>query len=166
MLQCDSYLINRNTLALEPVFVDGYRTRIITKHGVYLSKMSIVSLLEESCIRNASTFDGRIKAIRKFMEYLQKTPLLIDTEEEVAAFPTLSHIHPECVWIFNHHFHVNVLSGNTSEVVFDNGMSLQVKVSKHVLNNQQQRMYSMMEVYRSKRRNMMIYKERPRTLQK
>ncbi|WP_019415073.1 competence protein ComK [Paenisporosarcina sp. TG20] len=164
MLQCDSYLIDRDTLALVSVFVDGYRTRIMTRHGVYHSKMSIEYLLEESCIRNASTFDGRIRAIRKIMEYPKKTPLLIDTEEEVGAFPTLSSIHVECVWIFNHHFHVNVLSCNTSEVVFDNGMSLQVKTSKHVLINQQQRLYSTMEVYRSKRRNM-IYIERPRTVQ-
>jgi len=158
-LKCDSYLINHETLALEPVFVDGYQSRIVTVHGVYLSKMSIKSLLEEACIRFASTFDGRIKAIRKLMEYQHKPPLLINPGE-VGAVPTISHTRQECVWLFNDHFQVKMLSRNKSEIVFSNGYSIQVDVSKHVLLRQQQRLYSALEVFRSSNRKE-LYIEKP-----
>jgi len=151
MLQCDSYFINQDTLTLEPVFVNGFQSRIGTMHGVYYSKMSIKDLLEEVCIRYASTFDGRIQAIRKFMDYRHKTPLII-VPEEVGAVPTISHLHAECVWLFNHYYEINVISRNVSEIIFSNGYSIQVNVSKHVLVKQQQRLYSTMEAFRAMHR--------------
>ena len=87
MLQCDSYLINHDTLVLEPFFVNGYQSRIVTMHGIHYSKMSTKLLLEAACLRHASTFDGRIQAIRQLTGYKHKTPLLI-IPEEVGAFPT------------------------------------------------------------------------------
>jgi len=150
-LRCDSYLINQDTLALEPVFVGDYQSRIVTMHGVYHSKMSNKSLLEEVCIRYASTYEGRIRAVRKFMGYRHKTPLLI-VPEEVGAVPTISPSHAECVWLFNQHFEIKVLSRNMSEVIFSNGYSIQVNVSKHVLLKQQERLYSTMEAFRSMQR--------------
>ena len=159
-MQCDLYLINQDTLALEPVFVSGFRSRIVTTHGVYHSKMSIKSFLDEACIRYASTFEGRIRAIRKLMKYTHKPPLLINPEE-VGAVPTVSHKHAECVWLFNHHYQVKVLSHNMPEVMFSNGYSIQVNVSQHVLINQQQRLYSAMEAYRSMHRRKQIYIEKP-----
>ena len=120
-------------------------------HGVYYSKKSIKYLLEEVCIRYASTFDGRIRAIQKFMDYRHKTPLII-VPEEVGAVPTISHLHAECVWLFNHYYEINVISRNVSEIIFSNGYSIQVNVSKHVLVKQQQRLYSTMEAFRSMNR--------------
>ncbi|WP_075618308.1 competence protein ComK [Paenisporosarcina indica] len=162
MLQCDSYYINEDTLTLEPVFVDGFQSRIGTMHGVYYSKMSIRSLLEEACIRYASTFDGRIQAIQKFMEYRHKTPLLI-IPDTVGAVPTISHLQAECVWLFNHHYQINALSPNVSEIIFSNGYTIQVNVSKKVITKQQQRLYSTMEAYRSMHRKK-IYIEKSRTV--
>jgi len=163
MLRCNSYLINHDTLALEAVFVDGFKSRITTTHGVYYSKMSIKSLLEEACIRYGSTFDGRVQAIRLFFEYLHKTPLLINPGE-VGAFPTLSYLDPECVWLFNHHFQIKVLSANRSEVIFSTGHSVQVNVSKRVLIKQQQRLSNAMETFRSMHRNKEVYIEKPQTV--
>lgn len=163
MLRCNSYLINEDTLALESIFVDGFKSRITTTHGLYYSKMSKESLLEEACIRYGSTFDGRIQAIRKFFEYLHKTPLLINPEA-VGAFPTLSYLDAECVWLFNHHFQIKVLSANRSEVIFSTGHSIQVNVSKRVLIKQQQRLSIAMETFRSMHRNKVAYIEKPHTV--
>lgn len=159
-MQCNSYLINQDTLALELVFVDGFRSRIVTMQGIYYSKMSKESLLEKACIRYGSAFDGRIQAIRMFLEYRHKTPLLIDPEE-VGAFPTISYLHPECVWLFSHHFQIKVLSAYRSEVIFSNGYSIQVNVSKHVLIKQQQRLSTAMEAFRSIYRNKVAYIAKP-----
>ena len=91
---------------LEPFFTDGYNSKILTKKGIRYSKMTVRELLEEACLRYASTFEGRMKATRIFMKYYRKTPLIIDPNE-IGAVPTMSYEHLDCVWLFNHHFLVD-----------------------------------------------------------
>jgi len=141
----DSNLINRRALALESVFTNGNKSKITTTHGIHYSKMSVLDLLNNACMRYASTLEGRMKAIKEIMNYYHKTPVLINPNE-FGAFPTLSYKDVECVWIFNHHFYVNELGNGMSQIVFDNGIHMTVNVSKNVLLKQQQRLHTALSI--------------------
>ena len=141
-----SKMINDQTLLLESVFKGKAKTRIVTTHGIYYSEESILNLLEDACNRFASTLEGRIKALKKLMDYSVKTPLLIDPNK-FGAFPTMSYRHVECVWIFNHPFHVEEVSKGKSLVTFLNGISVIVHASKHVLLKQHQRLHTSLNIY-------------------
>lgn len=147
MKRCDSNLIDKHTLMLESIFTGVFKSRIITTHGVYLSKMSVNQLLGFACIRFASTLEGRIQAIKKLMNYSIKTPILIDPNE-IGAFPTRSYKNIECVWIFNHHFEIESLGKGKSQITFSNGMSFYLNVSKNVLLKQKQRLHTTIGTYR------------------
>ena len=145
MKEKDSKLINRRVLALESVFTNGNKSKITTTHGIHYSKMSVLELLNDACMRYASTLEGRMKAIREVMNYYHKTPVLINPNE-FGAFPTISYKDVECVWIFNHHFDVNELGNGKSQIVFDNGIHVTVKASKNVLLKQQQRLHTAINI--------------------
>lgn len=145
MKEKDSKMINRRALALESVFTNGYKSKITTTHGIHYSKMSALELLNNACMRYASTLEGRMKAIKAIMNYCHKTPVLINPDE-FGAFPTLSYKNVECIWIFNHHFYVNELGEGISQIVFDNGMHMTVKASKNVLLKQQQRLHTAINI--------------------
>lgn len=148
----NSNLINKETLLLEPVFIDKVKTRIFTIHGIYYSNKSPLELLENACILYASTFEGRQKALRKLMNYSVKPPLLIEPPG-LGAFPTMSYRRVECVWIFNHPFYVDELEKGKSIVHFMNGTSVTVHTSKNVLLKQHQRLHTSLNIYSMNHRN-------------
>lgn len=151
-IKSNSKLIDSQTLMLEPVFKDKIKTRIVTTHGTYYSEESTLNLLEDACNRFASTIEGRLKALRKLMNYLVKTPLLIEPNQ-FGAFPTMSYRHVECVWIFNHPFYVEEVSKEKSMVHFSNGISIPVNASKHILLKQHQRLHTSLNIYGIHHRN-------------
>ena len=147
LLNCDSNWIDNQALSLESVFTGDYKSKITTTHGIYYSCLTVHDLLNRACIRYASTMEGRIQATSIFMNYPKKTSILIEPTE-IGAFPTMSYQHAECVWLFNHHFHVEELDKGKSRVTFRNGTSLIVHVSKHVLLKQQHRLHFTLDTYR------------------
>lgn len=133
---------------LVSVFTEGNKSKIITTHGTYYSKMSVLDLLDKACIRFASTMEGRMDATRIFMKFPRKTPIVIKPGE-IGAFPTMSYKKLECVWFFNHLFEIEELEKGKSRVTFRDGTSTMVHVSKHVLEKQQHRLHFTLETYRN-----------------
>ena len=145
MLNCDSYLIDGRVLALKSVFTGEYHSEIITTHGTYFSKLTTTNLLDQACLHNLSTREGRINAVSTVMNYSKKTPFII-APNEIGVFPTESPKNPDCVWIFNHRLNVEEVAKGKSVVTFMDGTSIQVKVSKNVILKQKQRLHTLMSI--------------------
>lgn len=144
---CDSYLIDRRTLAVENFFDGVHKTKITTKDGVFYSKKSATNLLDKACKFYASTMQGRVNATRETMKFHHKTPFII-IPLLVGVFPTTSPENINCVWIFNHPFEVEELSKGKSRVKFRSGESIIVSVSKYILEKQQLRLHTSLSTYK------------------
>lgn len=147
MRKCDSYFIDESVLAIEPVFIGDYHSKITTTHGEVYSKLTPYRLLDKACMRYLSTMSGRKQAASKLLNFQNKTPIMIEPYA-IAAFPTLSSSRLECVWIFNHRFTVLELGKGRSEIIFNEGTSITVNVSKHTLLKQQLRLHTLIDMYR------------------
>lgn len=147
LLTCDSYLINDETLALEPFFIGKIRTKIIMIDGIRYSEESPIRLLEKACLRYGSTKQGRIDAVKEKMNYMHRTPLII-TPFSVGALPTVSSENLSCVWIFNHPFTIEELEKGKSAVKLLNGEIIIVPVSKHSLLNQKNKLHSALNMFK------------------
>lgn len=159
LFTCDSYLLDEEALALEPFFNGYLQSRIFRTDGVYYSKESTTSLLEKACLRYGSSKQGRIDAVKRKMEYMQRTPLII-IPYTVGAFPTVSSKHLSCVWIFNQPFTVRELGKGKSEIQLLNGKGIVVDVSKHTILNQKNKLHSalhMFEKFRSTQQSAVKY---------
>lgn len=49
-----------------------------------------LEIIHVNCYRGFATYDGRVKAVQKYLLYKHKVPILIYERAEIAAFPTHS----------------------------------------------------------------------------
>jgi competence protein ComK len=133
-------LIGPATMALYPAYHERYRTTILDRSGEKIfSEKSIMELLDEACMLNGASYDGRVKAVRHVFPYFKKTPLMISKEPCIFAFPTMSPQHYECTWLFCMHIEDFTHSHDKTYVHFKNGCALEVDCSIKVLHTQRER---------------------------
>lgn len=142
--RCD--LIDLQTLALEPTFLDGNQSKITKKCGVYYSVKTPLELIDEACMRYASTMEGRIQAVGRVLNF-KKPPFLI-APFDFGVFPTMSPNRLDCVWIFNHPFEIVKVDKQKSRLEFRNDVSIPVNVSVYTIRQQQQRLHMITDFYR------------------
>lgn len=88
----------------------------------------------------ASTYEGWIKANRHNLKQRKKMPILI-SNDGVAAFPTNSPSHPDCIWIFNHDYRTEKTSPDKTRIICEKyGTTLELDISIHTLGKQRTRM--------------------------
>lgn len=150
-MDCDSNFITKQTLAIVPIFTGQYQSEIITLDGFFQSEISAFNLINNACIRYGSTMDGRVKAVKALLSFNQKTPFII-APFDISVFPTISAKHPECMYIFNHHFQIKELEKGKSRLTFFDGTTLDIPCSKYALHKQQLRLHSLLDTYRRNHR--------------
>lgn len=147
MKQLDENLIDQSVLFIVSSFENGYKSKIVKKDGVFYSSYSALTLINRACMLYASTYEGRVKATRHNLQQHKKTTLLI-SEDGLAAYPTKSPNHSECVWIFNQDYRIESLTPTTSRLIYDQyQVSVEVNVSMHTLQKQRTRMHEMLYYY-------------------
>ncbi|WP_252502048.1 competence protein ComK [Sporosarcina sp. Marseille-Q4943] len=147
----DSLLLDYRALALRSAFSTDYLSEIITTHGTYYSKMSPIELLEEACLRHHSSKRGRKEAAKKLLKFHKKPPFLIS--DDVAVFPTMSSIHPECTWIFSHFFEEELIAKEETKIKFHDGTEVIVPVSLYTVQQQKLKVLALLShVQQSKRK--------------
>jgi len=128
------YEINDETVAIIPI--DSSKTKVIELTKEYVIPQSTFEILEENCEYYGSTYDGRIKAAQKILNFSYKIPLLIEESEKIIFFPTKSSYSEDCCWI-NHNFvKTREKSGKKTKVMFENGVEEEFNISKLSFENQ------------------------------
>lgn len=155
---CDSYLLDHRALALKSVYTDGFKSKIITTHGIYFSKLSAEDLLDKACIRYFSTKKGREQASRLLLKYIQKPPFLI-SNVDIGVAPTAASRNFDCVWIFNHRCTVKEVAKGQSIVTFVDGTSISVNASKHTISRQLHRLHTLLSYAHTIHRERELYIE-------
>ncbi|AQQ54468.1 competence protein ComK [Planococcus lenghuensis] len=150
MKKCDSEFIDHNTLAVTALFTHGMRSRIYTRNGIRDSALTPLQLIDRACMRYASTYEGRVAAIRYSLDLHKKTPVLI-SPNDLGAFPTMSPKHLECAWIFNHEFMLEPAEMQT-RLIFEQNISVTLNVSMHTIKKQKSRLYEILYFYSKDRR--------------
>lgn len=129
-----NYEINEETMALIPI--NENHTRIIELKEEYIVKQSAFDILEENCIYYGSTYDGRIKAAQKMLNFSYKLPLLVEETEKLIFFPTKSSTSEDCCWINPEFVLKREKCGKEIYVEFKNGVREKFNISKLSFENQ------------------------------
>ncbi|KAB7707411.1 hypothetical protein F9802_06570 [Bacillus aerolatus] len=141
------YKISLRTMALVEQYHHDYNTIIYDEDGVYYSKQTVRSILEDACMRGFSTYEGRTKVARKLLNYIQKTPLLICLNKNICAFPTMSPNNYGCIWIIHHQVQNCQMKDRKLTVTFNNGTQLPLDCSLRVFKQQQERTSNCINYY-------------------
>ena len=128
------YEINDETVALIPI--NSSTTRVIELKEEYIVPQSTFNIMEENCEYYGSTYDGRVKAAQKILNFSYKLPLLVEETERIIFFPTKTSASNDCCWI-NHNFVTKrEKSGKNIKVQFQNGIIEEFNISKLSFENQ------------------------------
>ncbi|MBQ7137235.1 MAG: competence protein ComK [Bacilli bacterium] len=128
------YEINDETVAIIPI--DSSNTKIIELTKEYDVPQSTFEILEENCEYYGSTYNGRIKAAQKILNFSYKIPLLVEESGKIIFFPTRSSNAIDCCWI-NHNFvKKREKNGKQTKVMFSNGVEKTFNISKLSFENQ------------------------------
>ncbi|MEK4027843.1 MULTISPECIES: competence protein ComK [Bacillaceae] len=145
----ENYKITTNTMALVEEYHQDYNSIVYDKNGIYYTKQTVRSLLNEACIERISTYDGRIKAVRQRFPYRKKTPLVICLQQRICAFPTTSPDNYGCKWIFPYHIHMGTMKDGQLVASFKNGVQLTLSCSLYVFNRQRERTANCLNYFES-----------------
>nr|WP_275296792.1 competence protein ComK [Bacillus sp. REN10] len=128
-----------------------YNTIIHDANGVYCTRKTVKTLLNEACIERACTYEGRIEAIRAVTSYMKKTPLIICLVEKIYAFPIVGPNNYDCVWLFPENIVGVEEEGNGRLTVqFIDGTSISVNCSLRTFHTQKKRAVDSMHQFSSK----------------
>lgn len=128
------YEINEETIAIIPIGDNSTKVIELTKD--YVIQDLPFKIMEENCEYYGSTYEGRIKAAKKILNFSYKLPLLVEESEKIIFFPTKTCTDSECAWI-NHNFvKSREKCGKMTKVLFKNGVEMDLKISKLSFENQ------------------------------
>lgn len=128
------YEINDETIAMIPI--NSSTTKVIELTKEYDISQSTFEILEENCEYYGSTYEGRIKAAQKILNFSYKIPLLIEESERIIFFPTKSSNSKDCCWINHNYVKLREKCGKNTKVIFKNGIEKEFKISKLSFENQ------------------------------
>lgn len=135
----EDYEINKDTCALLSANHLDYATIVIeVNRKLYVKKTPMV-LIKTGCLDGGSTYDGRRLAMCYQTGAHNKVPIPINPIKGIYAYPTHSPKARECNWIFYHHVkhsQTHPKAPCKTIITFNNGISLTLDVSYHIIKKQ------------------------------
>lgn len=118
------------------------------RHGFFCG--TPVQWLDQMCIAHGSTYQGRIDAFRTLTGTVQKPAVMISEMTHQMFFPTVSSKSSDCIWLCAERiFSIRTKDDQHSLVLFMDGNTIELAVSKRTLNKQLSRCEKFLEIMRN-----------------
>lgn len=139
----DYYTINEQTMAILPAYHIEYESIVIEVDQTYYVKINPLKLIQENCLINGASYDGRRKSVIFLTGYSRCIPIPINPRHDIYVFPTHSPQNDQCSWIFFNHIQrvSRATNKNESVIHFKNGQDLTINISFHTLSKQNFRVF-------------------------
>lgn len=130
----NSYRINNKTLAVIPI--ENNKTKIYEIDDVVVVNRNSKKIIEDNCEYYGSSYEGRRKGTAELIGITHKSPIMIEESNNLVFFPTCSPRIKECAWISLNNIDNYSKYDNNSIIRFCNNLTLELKVSNKIINNQ------------------------------
>jgi len=130
------YKINEKTQALMKVDENYYRTKIIEEDGIKYSPLSPLKILDENCIMNGASLEGRTQTVKEILNSKSKLPIPVLLQKGIYMFPTTSAKNSNCIWLSYYQIKQYVQNGKQALVYLSDDKSIDVKTSWNQLDSQ------------------------------
>lgn len=129
-----NYEINEGTLA---ILAKNKKSLILEDDKKYVVDSLPFDVVDHSCKYFGSSYEGRKEGTKEILHINYKVPIIVDNSRNLIFFPTNSPISDDCSWLFLKSIK-SIKEGdfNTTDVIFNNGVSINIPVSKRTMDNQ------------------------------
>ena len=129
-----NYEINEGTLA---ILAKNKKSLILEDDKKYVVDSLPFDVVDHSCKYFGSSYEGRREGTKEILHINYKVPIIVDNSRNLIFFPTNSPISYDCSWLSLKSIK-SIKEGdfNTTDVIFNNGVSINIPVSKRTMDNQ------------------------------
>ena len=129
-----NYEINEGTLA---ILAKNRKSLILEDDKKYVVDSLPFDVVDHSCKYFGSSYEGRREGTKEILHINYKVPIIVDNSRNLIFFPTNSPISDDCSWLSLKSIK-SIKEGdfNTTDVIFNNGVSINIPVSKRTMDNQ------------------------------
>lgn len=129
-----NYEINEGTLA---ILAKNKKSLILEDDKKYVVDSLPFDVVDHSCKYFGSSYEGRKEGTKEILHINYKVPIIVDNSRNLIFFPTNSPISEDCSWLSLKSIK-SIKEGdfNTTDVIFNNGVSINIPVSKRTMDNQ------------------------------
>lgn len=129
-----NYEINEGTLA---ILAKNKKSLILEDDKKYVVDSLPFDVVDHSCKYFGSSYEGRREGTKEILHINYKVPIIVDNSRNLIFFPTNSPISDDCSWLSLKSIK-SIKEGdfNTTDVIFNNGVSINIPVSKRTMDNQ------------------------------
>lgn len=129
-----NYEINEGTLA---ILAKNKKSLILEDDKRYVVDSLPFDVVDHSCKYFGSSYEGRKEGTKEILHINYKVPIIVDNSRNLIFFPTNSPISDDCSWLSLKSIK-SIKEGdfNTTDVIFNNGVSINIPVSKRTIDNQ------------------------------
>ena len=129
-----NYEINEGTLAIIP---SEKQSKIYEDNREYFIKNTPYEIMDNSCKYYGSSYEGRKEGTKAILNVSYKVPIIVDSGRNLIFFPTNSPSAEDCCWLSLKNIkEVREEDYNTTLIIFNNGVSISLPVSKRTMENQ------------------------------
>jgi competence protein ComK len=135
----NEYTITGKTMMLAPALRMEGGTVVYEEEKTFFVTQTPTEIIHENCFRGFATFDGRVKAVRKYFHFEKKVPVLVYEKNRIACFPTHSSKNHLCHWVFPTHIRVmekDPLTTGFTLIHTRNNKMLRLPISSYVAGKQ------------------------------
>ena len=129
-----NYEINEGTLA---ILAKNKKSLILEDDKKYVVDSLPFDVVDHSCKYFGSSYEGRREGTKEILHINYKVPIIVDNSRNLIFFPTNSPLSDDCSWLSLKSIK-SIKEGdfNTTDVIFNNGVSINIPVSKRTMDNQ------------------------------
>lgn len=129
-----NYEINEGTLA---ILAKNKKSLILEDDKKYVVDSLPFDVVDHSCKYFGSSYEGRKEGTKEILHINYKVPIIVDNSRNLIFFPTNSPISDDCSLLSLKSIK-SIKEGdfNTTDVIFNNGVSINIPVSKRTMDNQ------------------------------
>ena len=130
----ENYEINEETYAI--IGTNYGKTRIIEKENEYNISNEAYSVMDDNCKYYGSSYKGRLEAAKEILNCSYKLPIIVEESTGLIFFPIKSSLLNDCTWINLDTIQKVEKDGTKSKIIFENGKTETLDISKLSLDNQ------------------------------
>ena len=140
-------VINKATMMLAPAKTVDYSTLIIAENKTSYTTKTQVQLINEACLQQWTTYEGRKAAVMHHMNMKRKVPIPICPIENITLLPTHAITHFDNHWLVEQQIlKIDRVKDkkHAAMVTFKNGMTHEIPCSPYSIQKQMERAYQCM----------------------
>ena len=129
-----NYEINEGTLA---ILAKNKKSLILEDDKKYVVDSLPFDVVDHSFKYFGSSYEGRKEGTKEILHINYKVPIIVDNSRNLIFFPTNSPLSDDCSWLSLKSIK-SIKEGNfnTTDVIFNNGVSINIPISKRTMDNQ------------------------------